>query len=96
MIAVVGSLATTTGHQVDPKVAIDLVSWLANSSPAVIFIVVLVALSRGWLVLPRELTARDARIVELTAEKNEYKNMALQAVGLGERVINAAEKRIQQ
>lgn len=71
---------------------VEFISWLANSSPAVIFIVVLIALSRGWLVLPRELATRDARITELTQEKNEYKTMALKAVGLGERVIDAAER----
>lgn len=71
---------------------VDLISWLADASPAVIFVVVLVALSRGWLVLPRELAARDARIAELTKEKDEYKIMALRAVGLGERIAAATER----
>jgi hypothetical protein len=72
---------------------LDAASAFADASPAVIFIVFIIALLRGWLVLPRELDDRDKRITELETERDEYKLMAFRAVGLGERVVSAAEER---
>ena len=71
----------------------DLAANLATASGPVMLGIVLLALLRGWLVLPREVEARDKRVTELIGERDEYKDMAFKAVGLGERVVSVAEER---
>ena len=68
-------------------------SVLADASPALMLAIFILALSRGWLVLPRELENRDKRIVELGAERDEYKRMAFRALDVGERITTVAEER---
>jgi len=70
-----------------------LAGTLADASPPVMLAILLVALLRGWLILPREAQAQQRRMAELVAERDEYKTLAFQAVGLGERVAAVAEHR---
>jgi len=72
---------------------LDIAGALAEASPAVIFIALILALLKGWLVLPRELADRDKRIVELEAERDEYKTMTFRALQVGERGVAVAEGR---
>lgn len=76
----------------DPGGFFNIASLLADASPALMLAIFIIALSKGWLVLPRELENRDKRIVELVAEKDEYKRMAFTALSVGERVTAAVEK----
>lgn len=71
----------------------DFATFLADASPAVMLAIFIVALLRRWLVLPRELDDRDKRITELEEERDEFKNMAFQALKVGERVASAVEER---
>lgn len=70
---------------------LDAASVLADASPPVMLAILIIALLRGWLILPREAAIQRQRMVELTAERDEYKALAFKAVGLGERVAAAAE-----
>lgn len=69
------------------------ISFLADASPAVMLAIFIVALLRRWLILPRELDDRDKRIGELEQERNEYKDMAFQALRVGERVTDVVDGR---
>lgn len=71
----------------------QLVGFLANSSPVALFAIFIVALLRRWLVLPRELDARDARIRELEDERDEFKDLAFRALNIGERMTEQREGR---
>lgn len=66
---------------------------LADASPPVMLAILIIALLRGWLILPREVQAQQQRMAELAAERDEYKVLAFRAVGLGERVVTVAEHR---
>lgn len=72
---------------------LDVATTLAEASPALMLGIFIVALLRRWLVLPRELDARDKRVDELEVERDEWKAMALQALTVGERVVQVAEDR---
>lgn len=76
----------------DTASLLDFAGLLADASPPVMLAILLIALLRGWLILPRESKAQEKRLAELTAEKDEYKALAFKAVGLGERVVSAAER----
>lgn len=76
-----------------PDSLIDLASVLANASPALMLAILIIALLRRWLVLPRELDDRDRRITELEKERDEYKLLLFRVVNVGERVTAAAEER---
>lgn len=77
----------------DTASLLDVAGILADASPPVMLAILIIALLRGWLILPRESALKDKRLAELTAERDEYKALAFKAVGLGERVISAAENR---
>lgn len=66
---------------------------LASASPPVMLAILIIALLKGWLILPREAAIQRQRLTELAAERDEYKALAFKAVGLGERVVTAAENR---
>lgn len=72
---------------------LDALSPLAEASPAVMLAGFVVALWRRWLILPRELDCCQQRVVELEAERDEWKSTALNALGVAERVTTAAERR---
>lgn len=91
----IGVLAAQQPSNVDTVTLFDLAGTLASASPPLMLAIFIFAMLRGWLVLPREITARDKRIMELKEERDEYKLMAFRAVGLGERVASAAEQRRQ-
>ena len=62
------------------------------SGPAVTALVVM-ALVKGWLILPRELNTAEKRIEELKGERNEFRNLLYKALNIGERAASAAEDR---
>jgi hypothetical protein len=64
----------------------------ANLSPAAIFVLIIVAILRNKIVLPRELEERDRIIAELKKERDEYKQLTFQALHVGERAVHAAEE----
>jgi cell division protein FtsL len=70
---------------------VDLAKMLADLDTVVIFALFIIAMLRRWLILPRELDRAEKRIEELQREKDEYKSMAFRAVGLGERLADAAK-----
>lgn len=70
---------------------LDAAGVLADASPPVMLAILIIALLRGWLILPREAAIQRQRMAELAAERDEYKQLAFKAVGLGERVAAAAE-----
>lgn len=72
---------------------VDLAGVLADASPPVMLAILIVALLRGWLILPRESALQRQRLAELAAERDEYKQLAFKAVGLGERITSAVESR---
>jgi hypothetical protein len=69
----------------------ELAGALASASPPVMLAILIFALLRGWLILPRETEVQKARLAEVLAERDEYKDLAFRAVGIGERVARAAE-----
>lgn len=71
----------------EPGAFIDLVSGLGPVGLGALFTW---ALLSGRLVLPREVAQRDARIAELTRERDEFKRLAYQALRVGERAADAA------
>lgn len=73
--------------------ALNFAGTLAGASPALMLAIFIVALLKRWLVLPRELDARDNRVTELERERDEYKQMAFRALQVGERVATVAEDR---
>ena len=77
----------------DTTSVFHLAGALADASPPVMLAILIIALLRGWLILPREAQAQRQRLAELVAERDEYKTLAFQAVGLGERVAAVAEHR---
>lgn len=77
----------------DPNALIGFASALADASPPVMLAILIIALLRGWLILPRESKIQERRLADLKAERDEYKALAFKAVGLGERVANVAEQR---
>lgn len=66
---------------------------LSTASPAFMLAIFIIALSTKRLILPRELDARDKRILQLEVERDEYKQMAFRALNVGERVVSVAEAR---
>lgn len=81
---------------------LELGKALAGLSSTALLAVLIVALLRRWLVLPREvddkntqyaelLKAKDERIAELKNERDEYRRMAYQALHVGQRAANAVE-----
>lgn len=77
----------------DTASALHAAGVLADASPPVMLAILIIALLRGWLVLPRETRIQQQRMTELAAERDEYKRLAFQAVGLGERVATVVEHR---
>jgi hypothetical protein len=71
----------------------DVAAMLADLDGLTMMGLLLIAMVKGWLVLPRELTNRDARIAELVVERDEYKRLAFSALNVGERVVSVAEQR---
>lgn len=81
---------------------LELGKALAGLSSTALLAVLIVALLRRWLVLPRELDEKDARIAELLkakderiaelkTERDEYKRVAYRALHVGERAANAVK-----
>ena len=71
----------------------SLVGMLSTASPIVMLAVFIVAMATGKLVLPRELSNRDARIAQLETELDQYKRLALGALTIGERTTSVIEGR---
>ena len=71
----------------------SLIETLTTASPVGLFAIFIIALLRRWLVLPREVDERDKRIRELEHERDEYKNMVLKTLELGERLTDERERR---
>ena len=76
-----------------PTSGFDWAGVLSTASPAFMLAIFILALSTRRLVLPRELDERDKRILQLEAERDEYKQMAFRALNVGERVVSVAEAR---
>ena len=81
----------------DPGMFIEL---LGNATPVTLFVVLIFALLKGWLILPdkiadqeKRLEDRDKRIVELVDEKDEFKEMAFRALNIGERVADVHDNK---
>jgi hypothetical protein len=66
---------------------------VGNLSPAAMLGVFIFALLRKWLYLPGTVNDRDERIVELKAERDEYKSLAYKVLHIGERVTDVIEDR---
>jgi len=63
---------------------LKLLDTLANASPAFLFLFFIFALYKGWIVLGRELTKSEK-------EREEYKQLVLHTVRLGESAASLAE-----
>lgn len=70
---------------------IQLGELIANASPVALFGLFIASLLKGWLVLPRELQARDKRIIELARERDEFKAMAYKTLNISERFVSVTE-----
>ena len=79
---------------------LDFANVVSNASPVFLIAMLVVALLRGWLLLPsalleleKRLADRDSRVTELLAERDEFKRMAYAALDIGERITTATESR---
>lgn len=62
------------------------------SAPAMLALLI-VALVKRWLILPRELDEARTRVEELKGERNEFKGLLYRALNIGERAASFAEDR---
>lgn len=78
---------------------------LSNLTPVGMLVSFIVALWRRWLILPRELDERDARITAmeeayaarlsaLEAEIRQFRELAFTSLRIGERAAAVAESRV--
>lgn len=71
---------------------LQLFNTLSELSPLGLFAMFIVALLKGWLVLPRELQDRDSNLAKKDKEIAELKTMLYKALNLGERMTFVAEE----
>ena len=69
----------------------QLLEFVGSLSPLGFVTLGLLALVRGWVVFPREVDAREARIVELVKERDKLLDASLRALSLGERLGRVVE-----
>ncbi len=70
----------------------DLAQTLADASGSLLLALLVIAVGMGkWIVLARELRTSESRLVEMKAERDEWKEFALRSVNLGERVVEVAK-----
>jgi hypothetical protein len=74
------------------ETSFNFAQFLADASSPVLLGIFVIALLRRWIILPRELDSARADIDELKRERDEYKNLAIRALSVGERVTNVVEK----
>jgi hypothetical protein len=76
-----------------PSGGLEWTEVLSSASPIGMLAIFIGALAAGKLILPREVESRDKRILQLEVERDEWKQMALSALTVGERVVSVAESK---
>ncbi len=73
---------------------LEMLELLSRIGAAGTWVFIIIALLRGWFILPREVKTREDRITELVDERDRWQAVAFDSLQISDKVANAVAPRL--